>query len=251
MAATMASAQTRLYLYVDSAKTVIPSEWNRDNLYSHYRLSMEMPEVDGMLRHGIMTWANNNLSFENLIISDVDLLLQTAIEDFKRNDIQEHKDAGSELSMPYEYNVEMKVSRVTDKYISMSHDNYIYLGGAHGVGIVDGAIFRCKDGKIMEWDDLFVNKEALRPLLTSTFNKMDRDARPDWDLVFEYTNSDINNYPMPATDPWINSDGKMVFIYQSYEIGPYAMGMPQCEIPISRLLPYMKPEAKKLFSGGN
>ncbi len=133
----------------------------------------------------------------------------------------------------------------------MSHDNYIYLGGAHGVGIVDGAIFRCKDGKIMEWDDLFVNKEALRPLLTSTFNKMDRDARPDWDLVFEYTNSDINNYPMPATDPWINSDGKMVFIYQSYEIGPYAMGMPQCEIPISRLLPYMKPEAKKLFSGGN
>lgn len=33
--------------------------------------------------------------------------------------------------------------------------------------------------------------------------------------------------PMPQTLPFMK-DGKIVFIYQPYEIGPFALGMPEC-----------------------
>jgi len=50
---------------------------------------------------------------------------------------------------------------------------------------------------------------------------------------------------LPATPP-LFSDKGLIFIYQQYEIAPYAYGMPACVLPYSVVKPLMNREAALL-----
>ena len=42
------------------------------------------------------------------------------------------------------------------------------------------------------------------------------------------------NLPLPETEPWLTKEG-LQLVYQQYEIGPYAVGMPTVQIPFTKL----------------
>ena len=56
---------------------------------------------------------------------------------------------------------------------------------------------------------------------------------------------DVNHIPVPQFPPTFTKNG-LVFLYQQYEIGPYAVGMPNFCIPYKKVLPYLTEEAAAL-----
>lgn len=136
----------------------------------------------------------------------------------------------------------------TQRYITYHISGYTYLGGAHG-----SAVDYCKNiskatGKVLtETVDTLKTKELqpiLRKGIIGYINKYEQGAN----------DKNLNSYlfiengiiPVPAIAPYLAPDG-VHFIYQQYEIGPYAMGMIEFTVPYDKIKPYLTTEAKKLI----
>lgn len=250
-AATDYSDQITTYHISDSVKTVRPTEWNTDNLYSRYLYHIEMPKVNDQTRKAILLWVNGILGNEGKTDDAINSLIRLHIKNMKDEEAEFRKDMTAEENdnvPPYEYTLEIKVETITDRYVTLTVSEYQYLGGAHGMNVYAGQTFRLSDGKQLEWDDLFARKSSLRPYITKAFNKQPRDERPDWSMIYEYTNTNAATYPMPDTDPWIDDKMELNFIYQAYEIAPYAYGSMQCSIPVLNLRTLLKPGVRDLLA---
>lgn len=121
-----------------------------------------------------------------------------------------------------------------EKIVGYEADGYMYMCGAHGESFCYGATFDKATGKQVK----IVNESPkLLQLVTERL-------RRDWnmqDLHFEK-----EPVPMPQVSPYISADGKIKFIYQPYEIGAGALGMPTCSFYPYELEDYLTTEGKKL-----
>ena len=117
-----------------------------------------------------------------------------------------------------------KMNEPYNGIVSYVYDHYTYTGGAHG-GTYRGALnMDEKTGRILTESDIFEPENY--QILTS--------------LVREYlpkcTEMDMIDDPAisPSSDFYITSEG-ITYIYQQYEIGPYALGIVEVLIPWSEL----------------
>ncbi len=98
---------------------------------------------------------------------------------------------------------------------------YGYSGGAHGMDVLTCRTFDLKTGEQIFEEDLFKRgyedrlTEALRANLLSSYE--------DHDMFFE---TDIT----PSDEFYLTSEG-ITYIYQRYEIGPYAIGIIDVLVP--------------------
>lgn len=119
-----------------------------------------------------------------------------------------------------------------DRFVSYESTGYFFLGGAHGLGFCDGATFDKATGRQLT----FVKDDPkLRKMLTERLHK----------------NVDVPSFneepvPMPQTAPYVVAGKKIKFVYQPYEIGPYAIGMPDCELYPYEIDEYLTTEGKAL-----
>ena len=141
-----------------------------------------------------------------------------------------------------EYNISITKVYETDKYITFEASSYWYFGGAHGGSSLSGATFRKSDGR--KFDKSMISDEnALHPLLIKGLVKA-FDARNKKELgellmfsgACDSDNAEMKliNLPLPETEPWLTKEG-LQLVYQQYEIGPYAVGMPTVQIPFAKL----------------
>lgn len=119
-----------------------------------------------------------------------------------------------------------------DRYVSYESSGYFYLGGAHGLSFCDGATFDKASGRQLK---LVKDDPQLRKLLTERLHK----------------NVDVPSFneepvPMPQNAPYVVAGKKIKFVYQPYEIGPYAIGMPDCELYPFEIDDYLTTEGKAL-----
>ena len=105
-----------------------------------------------------------------------------------------------------------KVDETAD-YVSFEATGYTFLGGAHGLSFIHGRTFSKADGHALR---LVKDGEALRKQVTERLRATNKDYVRDGETV-----------SMPANAPYVK-DGKVVFQYQPYEIGAYAIGAPSC-----------------------
>lgn len=101
----------------------------------------------------------------------------------------------------------------TTASVTYEADAYSYMGGAHGLGSHTGATFDKKTGRRVQ---LVRDAEGLRKLITDRLHKTCDGIMLNEEPV-----------PLPQQSPFMRG-GKIVFAYQPYEIGPYAIGMPEC-----------------------
>ena len=52
--------------------------------------------------------------------------------------------------------------------------------------------------------------------------------------------------PLPVNEPYFTSEG-LRFIYQNYEIGPYAIGMPSFTVPYDKIKDFLSVEARAML----
>lgn len=245
--AIIANAQT--YVYRDSIELQKKSEYI-DDTFSRFSAEVTLPE--GMTESAsaaVKDWLSKKLYGESMLIdADYNLLLRNASSSFfsrYRKELEEVED--NPYFHPWVY--DMKVTVETDQFafFTLKYEIYINLGGAHPSFDTGGATFRKDNGKKLTWADLFTNKNAVRPYVTEAFNSGVYE-KMEWEVVFAHKDCDINTYPMPESDPYIDENWYVNFFYREYEIGPFAMGTPCTKVFASKLSKVMTPWAKQTFT---
>lgn len=139
--------------------------------------------------------------------------------------------------MSYEFSYEVMPLVTAPRYVTMLYNSYIFTGGAHGGAASIGQTFAASDGNMLGMD-MFrpgTNDKVLelvkKGLMEQYFEVKTEKEFNDMLLVNNGT------LPFPVNPPYFEEKG-VCFLYQQYEIAPYAAGMPQCLIPFETLRPY-------------
>ena len=168
-------------------------------------------------------------------------------QDTEIDDAQKEEILSRMPGWEYEYSLGMIAD--ADSYAVFQSQDYIYMGGAHGGVTGAGCItFDKKTGSIVEQFLEPGCEEDIQPLLRDGLVEYfaDADAQINDSNPNEYLMLESDLIPLPAWQPYPGEDG-LVFVYQQYEIAPYAAGMPAFTVPFEEIAPYLTPEAKRII----
>jgi len=130
-----------------------------------------------------------------------------------------------------------------EKYVSYTIYDESFNGGAHGFHTQQGYTFDKTTGSLLSCDYIEVPED-------STFQQLLREGLETYFGPYpidEWLWADDEILPMPQCPPFLDKNG-ITFIYQPYEIAPYAAGMPFITIPYEKVMPFLTPEIKALLT---
>jgi hypothetical protein len=154
---------------------------------------------------------------------------------------------GDQPTMSYE----LKMSKTVDttRYVSYDVQSYAYLGGAHGSSTYYVVNIAKPSGKVLTQTVDSLQLKALQPILRkgiiSYFNEDGSNEVNESNLKDQLL-LDGDIIPLPVHAPYLAADG-VYFLYQQYEIGPYAIGMVGFVVPYSEIKQYLTKEALQLI----
>lgn len=130
------------------------------------------------------------------------------------------------------YYVQFKKVFETTRFVTYTEETYQYAGGAHGSESTVGQVFRKPDGRMFGWDMFTADgKEKLRDMIKNRLKDRFFKAKSDEEFYNMLLAENARYlFPLPENAPLLRPNG-VEFIYQQYEIAPYAAGMPSCTLP--------------------
>ena len=169
-------------------------------------------------------------------------MLQAKKDDFFANE------GPSSESVTYD-----KLADSTERYITYIHErNYYPCGAAHGGYSVSGTTFKKETGKTFSWN-MFTDKKMVLEMvkyaiLEQYFNvNLDEFKEEDLYEYFDLVGWDgEEELELPTTEPWIEK-GKLVAVYQEYEVCNYSFGTPKCELNYGDIKDFLTDEGKSFF----
>lgn len=243
--------------------------------YVHFNAEFQFPkandEVSGYIRQQLIQIASEQLGsllvFEDDIpmtsISDIpELIAQSMIVKDSLNtlskldyDMSRELIPGDEEMQSYipAWDEDVNISLLIDTtdYCVFLSQNYTYMGGAHGG--VSGAgymTFLKSDGNLfldfIIGDNAEPMQDLLRKGIAEYLSECGENVEPDQVGEYLLLFNEDGIIPLPKYAPCPGAEG-LTFLYQQYEIAPYAMGMPSFTISYQDLEPFMTEEAKALF----
>ena len=165
--------------------------------------------------------------------SDIETYTQMA-EDNLTNYGEENVDPEIPLvSMTTDYTP----ARVDDYLVSIKTLDYVYTGGAHGDSYIGGATFDAKTGKRLAAEDLFTDFDGFLENMKGTFKENITMVVDPEDLNDNYEEA-IDIIDLTGDNWYMDSTG-FTYVFNEYEIGPYAMGAVEISIGYEQLTPYI------------
>ncbi len=163
--------------------------------------------------------------------------IKNALDSFTKEQIS------SESSLAYSFNVQPNYLGHMGSLELFSINSYRYMGGAHGISFVLYQILDNKTQKVITLDDILLsNKKA----------KLTRLAKAEFAKFLQRADTSLeenSNYAeFQLTDNFTFTKDGLRFLYQPYEITPYAMGMPEITIPYDKLNGVIKSEYMQDFN---
>lgn len=175
---------------------------------------------------------------------------------------------GFGFGMVFEYSCSIKKEAETPTYVTILTTTEGFLGGAHGYATCSGQTFSKGDGRRIGYTTKYNSKTERFEIHDQTlfakgytpelgaiikdgvkdyFKDNDINVPNDDDLMGMLQNvEDVNRIPMPQYPPYFTPQG-LQFVYQQYEIGPYAMGMVIFTVPYDKIKTLLSPGAAKLI----
>lgn len=148
------------------------------------------------------------------------------------------------------YDISIRKTEETDTYITYQNSTYCYLAGAHGSASLQGVNIDKATGKPISETVNTLKAKEMQPLIRkgvlSYLNAEEGSAEITEEQLADYLFIENGIIPIPAFAPYLTKEG-VCFVYQQYEIGPYAMGMVTFVVPYADIEPYLAPEALKLI----
>ena len=114
-----------------------------------------------------------------------------------------------------------------DSLLSFTIDYYQYTGGDHGITYKYPYNYNLRTGEDLSLGDIFLQAFDYSSLILSEINQKILE-NPEW--FFEPS----VDYLQPGTKFYLTGEDLVVY-YGHYEIGPYAIGMPEFHIPLTLL----------------
>jgi hypothetical protein len=148
-------------------------------------------------------------------------------------------------SSVYSFNNEHKVegfSLLSDKYIySYGIDRSVYMGGAHGLETRNYYNFDLKTGKVITEKDLFIpNYEAV---LTDLIKKRIVEESSEIKTVEDLEESIYWTDSIKPNGNFFITDEGISYVFNPYEIAPYAFGETEVSLSYESLKTLLKPNS--------
>ena len=147
------------------------------------------------------------------------------------------------------FDYSLKMVGETDRYIVFKSEYYVNYGGTHGGILGAGPLtFSKQDGHLV--GDFFEPGSAaqmqplLREGLLDYFGPRMDGTGLDLDVFLSLPEGGA--VPLPAWAPQPVADS-LHFVYQQYEIAPYAAGMPEFSLPVGQLKDFLTDDAVKIL----
>ncbi|MBQ9355720.1 MAG: DUF3298 domain-containing protein [Prevotella sp.] len=152
----------------------------------------------------------------------------------------------------YFRNIVIMKAYETERLVTFTYDEDIYLNGAHGSHATYGMTFRKSDGRRFGRDMLrCVFSEDMHLLVKDGLKRYFSDMNQLSDLTdeelkeFILTDDHVDYLPMPNHEPYITAEG-VNFIYQPYEISFFAAGLPSFTVPLDSMQPFFTITAQRM-----
>jgi Protein of unknown function (DUF3298) len=150
-------------------------------------------------------------------------------------------DSGSVYSFNNEHNVEGFALLTDENIFTYGIDRNVYMGGAHNLETRNYYNFDLKTGKLITEKDIFVNnyQSALTKLIKRRIIEESEDinSMEELDESVFWTDSIKPNGNFYITDESIN------YVFNPYEIAPYAYGDTEVTLPFSYIKNLLKPNS--------
>ncbi len=141
----------------------------------------------------------------------------------------------------WEYKVAIEVLTNTNRIVSLRYSEYSFMGGAHPNTLRLFFNFETKTGRLLSLEDIFTaNYQPLLLGAGEAYFRRSVGLNSDTPLnttAYEFPNARFalpRNFAITATG--------LLFCYNPYDIGPYALGLIEFEIPFDAILPILKKE---------
>lgn len=171
---------------------------------------------------------------------------------------EDMKGADDEMSSaPYDQIDSVMVIYQSPTILCLGNQAYSYMGGAHGSGAILYRTLNPQTGKLYVITDFF-KPNSLAELTKIGETCFREQVLPEMELPKTAALTQENGFWFGgiennqeegkfylAKDFSIDKDG-FGFVYQQYEIGPYAIGMPSFQIPFAKIKHLLKDEFKNL-----
>ncbi|MCY2686366.1 DUF3298 and DUF4163 domain-containing protein [Salinimicrobium sp. TH3] len=161
------------------------------------------------------------------------------LEELSEKFLADYREAAENFSEepPWEAYVDEKVYLLSDSLVSIGITTEIFSGGAHGYKTLTFLNFDPTSGKILSKQDIF--EKDFISFVEEKFRK--EQGIPEDENInstgFWFKNETFN---LPENIGFSND--KVVLVYNSYEIAPYAAGDIVMEIPLEEVRPFIRIE---------
>lgn len=148
-----------------------------------------------------------------------------------------------------EQTVSVKAVNVNSRYAVFEIYHYMYGGGAHPIYSSSFVNFDVKQGKVLTFDDIIMSDkkdDLVAAIKDSLRGRYDADS----DEQLQETsgiNLDAIGYALESPNFYFNDYG-IVFYFNPYEIGPWAIGAVEVPVSAYAIGGIIKPEAKCLMN---
>lgn len=195
-------------------------------------IEINIPEAQGNsiaakgINNKIRSHIANSLNFSE--IDDTATKLSQSIERFNSEFI-DFKERFGESSLVWEATFDGEIMYQSPEVLSISLTSYINTGGAHGNSIVKVFNFNPKNGYLLEFKDLIINKGAFSTIAKQFFTK-EVALKSSEDITDFFYGKD---FELPENIGY-NEEG-LLLLYNTYEIASYSMGITEFTIPYSEI----------------
>lgn len=233
------------------------------------KITVDYPNGEDSLSHSVAAYINGELGRQYLpVINSEDGVgqyplyngIQTSgkavaeyyangtIEYIKRQ-AKELKEAGMTDIPALTYELSVRKIADNDRYVSYETASYAFLGGAHGSSVDYAVNIAKQSGKVLTQAVDTLQAKAMQPVLRKgvlNYLHEQGDTAVTEKTLGEYLFVENGTIPLPVHTPYLAEDG-VHFVYQQYEIGPYAMGMIAFTVPYDEIKPFLTKDALGLM----
>lgn len=216
--------------------------------WSYFDMHLQVPVGNSKLNKAVNEWLSNIiLTNDSTPIPDYNELLKEECSRFFADNKEDVK-GSLELDItpnPWSYTAETKAYMINDDFVTVEIDGYYHIGGAHGTPIQIGATFNRYTGERLTYESMLKTKENLNSMISYALAHGE-DKYPIDDIC-EDNKCTVQTLPLPTDDPYIDEDAYIVFQYQPYEIGPYALGCPCARISFYDIYDFLKEPVNQIM----
>lgn len=216
-------------LYVTSYENAIDTTRAHISYCLYDRDDAVKKTADSIVKNNLLGLIETPDSLNTMPVDE--LFMLTVAGYFNSDYVKSISDGGGDLP-PWSLDVDVSYNGAPASLLTFSISHYLYTGGAHPNGHLSYYNLEKKTGRLLHLKDVCTDIPELTRRAEVYFRRQQGLAEGE-----EYAEQGywFENDRFHLNENFYFADGQLVFLYNQYEIAPYAMGVISCKVPLTEL----------------